>query len=81
MGLWDRIKAFLAAETADIKDELSEIRDSLDTELARKEREQQATPEERVEMIIEEIEEEDAAFEALEDRIRGTAEGEPADGE
>lgn len=74
MGMWEKVKAFFAGEAADVKDELAKIGEALDDELAKREREQQASPEERVEMILEEIEEEDDAFSALEERIKGTPE-------
>ncbi|NNC90961.1 MAG: hypothetical protein HKN80_00575 [Acidimicrobiia bacterium] len=72
MSFWDRIKAIFQQEAADVKEGLTKAGKSLDAELARKERELAATPEERIDMILEEQEAEDARFEELENKVRGT---------
>lgn len=80
MSFWERIKAVFQREAADVKDGLSKVGQSLDAELARKERELAATPEERIDMILEEQQAEDARFEQLIDKVRGVdAEAEAAE--
>ncbi len=71
MSFWERIKAIFQREAADVKEGLSKVGQSLDAELARKERELAATPEERIDMILEEQQAEDARFEQLVDKVRG----------
>ena len=58
-------------EAADLKEGLARVGETLDEELARKERELAASPEERIDMILEEQAAEDARFEDLSDRILG----------
>ena len=72
MSWWERITAIFRREAADVKEGLSELGKTLDAELARKEREQSATPEERIDMILEEQEAGEARFDELSDRILGT---------
>ena len=72
MSFWERIKAIFRQEAADVKEGLDQVGKSLDAELARKERELAATPEERIDMILEEQEAEDARFEELENKVHGT---------
>lgn len=80
MSWWTRIKTIFQREAADVKDGLSKAGRSLDAELARKEREQAATPEERIDMLLEEQQAEDARFEELENKFRSaTAEAEAID--
>ena len=55
-----------------MKEGLDRLGDTLDAELARKERELAASPEERIDMILEEQAEEDSRFDALSERILGT---------
>ncbi|MDH3540697.1 MAG: hypothetical protein OEP52_11910 [Acidimicrobiia bacterium] len=71
MSWWTRIKAILRREAADVKEGLSKVGKSLDAELARKERAQAATPEERIDMILQEQQADDARFEELEAKVRG----------
>ncbi len=54
-----------------MRDGLSKAGAALDEGLARKQRELDADPHERVEMILEEIEAADSRFEELEDRVHG----------
>ncbi len=72
MSWWDRVKAIFEREAADVKEGLSNVGQALDAELERKEREQSATPEERIDMILEEQRAEDARFEELESKVLGT---------
>lgn len=73
MSWWKRFVAIFKSEAADVKDGLSTVGKSLDEELARKEREMAATPEERIEMILEEQEAEDARFDELTEKVLGTS--------
>lgn len=72
MTWWERVKTIFRREAADVKDGLSEVGKALDAELARKEREQSATPEERIDMILEDQAAGEARFDDLSDRILGT---------
>lgn len=72
MSFWERFKAIFQQEAADVKEGLGKVGKSLDAELARKERELAATPEERIDMILEEQQAEDARFEELENKVLGT---------
>jgi hypothetical protein len=71
MSWWNRIMSFLRREAADVKEGLEQVGETLDAELARKERELAASPEERIDMILEEQAVEDQRFEDLTDRILG----------
>lgn len=64
--------AILRREAGDVKDGLSRVGEELDAELARKERELTATPDERIDMLLEEQADEDQRFDDLSDRILGT---------
>ncbi len=80
MSWWERFKAIFRREATDVKEGLTNVGKTLDAELARKERELAATPEERIDMILEEQQAEDARFEELEDKVLGTrAEAEAVD--
>lgn len=72
MSFWERINAIFHREATDVKEGLDKVGKSLDAELARKERELAATPEERIDMILEEQQAEDARFEELENKVLGT---------
>ena len=72
MSFWERIKAIFQREAADVKEGLGKVGKSLDAELARKERQLAATPEERIDMILEEQQAEDARFEELKNKVLGT---------
>lgn len=71
MSWWKRFVAIFKSEAADVKEGLTTVGKSLDAELARKEREMAATPDERIEMLLEEQEAEDARFEELTDKVLG----------
>ena len=71
MTWWDRITAIFRREAADVKEGLAGVGKALDAELARKEREQSATPEERIDMILEEQAAGEARLDDLSDRILG----------
>ncbi|MDH3606641.1 MAG: hypothetical protein OER12_06565 [Acidimicrobiia bacterium] len=80
MSWWNRLKAIFKSEASDVKEGLGKVGKSLDEELARKERELAATPEERIDMILEEQQAEDARFQELQDKVLGeTAEADAVD--
>ena len=76
MSWWDRIVSVFRREAGDVKEGLERMGETLDAELARKERELAASPEERIDMILEEQAADDQRFDELVDRIR-RAESEP----
>lgn len=70
MTWWDKFKAIARREASAAKQELSRAADALDAALAKKERELDATPTERVDMLLDEIDREDAQFGELEAKLR-----------
>lgn len=70
MTWWDKFKEIVKSEAADARDGLAKLGRTLDDELARKERELAATPSERIDMLLEDVGEEDARFEELEEKVR-----------
>lgn len=81
MTLFDRILGVLRREAADARELAAEARDKLDATLSRKERELEATPEERVEMTKDEIAAADAEYERLRDSLaRGASDTDTAGG-
>jgi hypothetical protein len=70
MTWWDELKAIAKREASAAKEELSRAAERLDEALAKKERELEATPAERVDMLLDEIDEEDAQFGDLEAKLR-----------
>lgn len=75
MSWWERIKSILTREARDLKEGFGRLGDTLDAELARKERELEATPEERIDMILDEQAVEDGRFDELSERILGEQSG------
>jgi hypothetical protein len=73
MSWWKRLIAIFKSEAADVKEGLSAVGKTLDVELTRKERELAATPEERIDMLLEEQDAEDARFDELTDKVLGKA--------
>lgn len=71
MGTWDRIKAALRREKADIDEAVDELTDRGNAALDQRERELHATPEERLAMEQERAAELDGDFEAVRRRIEG----------
>jgi hypothetical protein len=79
MGLLESITTWFRREKADVAESLGELEQKLDADLARKERELAASPEERLDMIQDEIV--DDPFAEIRERIertthRGDAEAE-----
>ena len=77
MTWWDRVVAVFKREAADVKEGLQKAGQSISDELDRKQAELDAEPHERVDMLMEESEAADAAFEELEQRIRGDLPDDP----
>lgn len=71
MSWWDRMIAIFKSEAADVKEGLQSAGKKISDELDRKQAELDAEPHERVDMLMEESERADAAFEELEQRIKG----------
>lgn len=71
MSFWNRLVSIFRSEAADVKEGLSKAGDALNAELDRKQRELDAEPHERVDMLLEEAQEADARFDELEQRVRG----------
>ncbi|MBT8197610.1 MAG: hypothetical protein KJP12_00570 [Acidimicrobiia bacterium] len=69
MTWWDRLKGILKREADDVAEGMSEVGRKLDEALARKEREAAATPAERIDMILEDIEEEDRRFDEIASKV------------
>lgn len=84
MTIWDSLKKILKSEAADVGTELGKARDKFDEALTRKEEEMAATPKERMDMILDDIQDSDDKFEAIRDKAEGktsaaTAEAEVAE--
>jgi hypothetical protein len=71
MGTWDRIRAALRREKADVDEALAEFEVKANASLDRRERELRATPEEKLAMEQERAAENDAEIEAIRRRIEG----------
>jgi hypothetical protein len=71
MGFWDRLRSTLRREAAELGEATRRGMERLEGELERKQRELDATPAERVDMILEEIDAEKAHLETLEEKVRG----------
>ena len=70
MGFLDAVAGWFKREAGDVKDSVDRLESQLDADLSRKERELNATPEERMAMIQEESSTDDA-FAAIQDKIDG----------
>ena len=79
MTWWDKFLEFATSQADAVKEEAGKARDALDEALARKERELEATPSERVDMILDEIETEDDRLGEIEERLRARGSLEPAE--
>lgn len=69
MSLWKRLTAIFKREATDVAEGLARAGRAVDDELARKERELDASPAERIEMILEEQESRDDHFHELTERL------------
>ena len=70
MTFWDKLKSITKREAGAVREELGKAADALDSALAKKERELNATPSERVDMLLEDIAQEDEQFTELEAKLR-----------
>jgi len=70
MSWWDRVVAVFKRQAAEVGEGLRKAGATLDAELARKERELEAEPHERIGMLLEEQAEADARFGELEQRLK-----------
>ena len=69
MSFWKSLKEVFKREAADVQEGLSSVRDKLDDELAKRERELEASPSERIETIQSEIEASSSRMDELEAEI------------
>ena len=69
MSFWDSVKTFLSREAADVKEGIDGLKDRLDAELTRRQEELDATPSERLDMILEDIDSDGSVFEGIEAKI------------
>jgi hypothetical protein len=80
MSIWDRLKATVRREAADVASTAKRGMDRMEAALERRQRELDATPEERMEMLLEGVDEEQAHIEALAEEVRArTGEALPSD--
>ena len=70
MSWWNQITAVFKREAADVKEGLSNAGAALDAELERKQRELDAEPHERIDMLQEDIKAADDRFAELEAKVR-----------
>ena len=70
MGFLDSVTNWFKREASDVKESVDRLEGRLDADLSRKERELDATPEERMAMIQEETSADDALA-AIQDKIDG----------
>lgn len=80
MGFLDAVTGWFKREASDVKASVDRLESDLDAELSRKERELNATPEERMAMIQEESSADDALA-AIQDKIDGVQAHADADAE
>lgn len=71
MGIWDRIVAAVRREARDVDHALDDATRRADAALDRREREQSATPAERLAMEQARAEQQDEEYEALRRQIEG----------
>jgi DNA repair ATPase RecN len=81
MGFTDKVRAWLRRESDEAAQLLAETERRLDDDLTRRERELEASPQERLESLQRQIEQNDAELEAIRERLRrGTADPDPDPG-
>ena len=69
MGVWEKIQSVLRREKRDLDDAVEDFTERGNAALDRRERELQATPEEKIAIEQERAEELDAEFDAVRERI------------
>jgi hypothetical protein len=70
MGLLERLRALLGQEAKDVKESVDRLAADLEAEVDEKQRRLDATPTEALDLTLGDIEESDAAFDALKDEIQ-----------
>jgi hypothetical protein len=75
MSFWDDVKRIFKREASDVKEGLTKFGREMDAELARKERELNATPAERVDMLVEDMDAAEAHMDDIEAKVRGEIAG------
>jgi phage shock protein A len=73
MGLLDSITRWFQREATDVEASVDALQQRLEQDLTRKERELAASPQERVELIQNEIDDTADSFDAIRDRIERAA--------
>lgn len=74
MAFLDTIRRWLGREAREARETLSDAEQRLDAALTRRERELEATPEERLDMTQDEIAASDAEYEALKAKLEASSE-------
>ncbi len=69
MGFLDSVTNWFKKEAAEVKQSADKLEAKLDADLTRKERELNASPEEKMELLQDRIEAEDDAFAAVQDKL------------
>lgn len=72
MGFWQSVKAWLTTEAKEAKDVGDELQDRLSSDLDRRERELNETPEQAMERLQSKIDDQEDAFSAVADKIDRT---------
>lgn len=70
MTWWDKLRVLAKREAGAVREEVGRAAEAVDEALAKKERELAATPAERVDMLLDEIADEDAKFDEIEEKLR-----------
>jgi hypothetical protein len=81
MGLLDSLKRWFSGEAAEVRESMDDAADALNADLDRREAELKASPEEKMDQLLEEIEQSDQQLDELTGEIRSESEaaGEVAD--
>lgn len=69
MPWWEKVTKFLKGEAAEARDLGKDLEEKISADLDRREREMNATPEERLDMAVEDAEQVDASFDEVARRI------------
>lgn len=81
MGFLDSLKRWLSGEAAEVRESMDDAAATLNADLDRRESELKASPEEKMDQLLEEIEQSDQQLDELTSEIQATSEaaGEVAD--
>ena len=72
MSVWAKIRAALRREAKVAREVAEDLEEQLDVELSRRERQLDASPEERMQMTLDEIATSDESYERLKDQLPTT---------